>query len=280
MGLIWIGLACALPTAVTSSPTATPQPVNSIVTPLPDNRSTTLEITADFSAIDLWDSPAPPPDEIKNEAVPIETTGAPILGPGFQTELPLNDQSASVSINAAGRDSLYVVISPLGNFDPAVQVADQANNFLFDQDDRGAGEPELLSITTADRPRLNLTIQGNTNDDARIRVAVFANASEVFRDLLVLNDFVDQGDVNRHRVNLTAGEVVLIRLVPDNETDLIVELYDSNDIVFSSDDGFTAEAEEFFYTPQETAEHVIAVYGFQFQSGNYGLSVRELAIDR
>ncbi len=278
IGLIWIGLACALPTAVTS--TATPQPMNSAVTPLPDNRSTSLEITADFAAVDLWESPPPPPDENESEAVQTQTAGIPILGPGFQTELLLNNQTASVSINAAGRASLYVVISPLGSFDPAVQVADQANNFLFEQDDRGAGEPELLSITTADRPRLNLTIQGDPNDGAGVRVAVFADANEVFRDLLAVNDSVDQGDVNRHRVNLTAGEVVLIRLVPDNETDLIVELYDSNDIVFSSDEGFTAEAEEFFYTPQETAEHVIAVYGFQFQGGSYGLSVRELAIDK
>lgn len=270
-------LGCSLPNIVIDE--NQDRPLNSQPTSPADNPNSGMAtVSTDYASLSPWAEPAEIPEVLAgNPPSRSDVPGQPpILGLGVQLEMTVGVDGALITVEPPSPNVLYLLLTPLTPFDPVVEVREPAGRSVATIDERGRGDPEIINIPLDNLSQLLVVVSGSQSGRDQVRLAVFSSTSDMFDPIFSTEGVVQEDDVNRHRVQLTAGRPVIIRLEPDPDSDLIMELYDSSTIITGVDDGFDGELEQLLFTPQETAEHVLTVYGFQFQGGSYTLTVDQL----
>lgn len=201
------------------------------------------------------------------------TSGQSIaIGDALNGSLELDDQDDYL-FESVAREPIMVTVNPDGELDVVLEVIDDEGAIIY-QEDRSYGQ-EQLSFTPDEGAQYILRVRGFAGASGDYTINLVAGGVGSTGSTLVVSDSVDAGDEegDDYPFTLDEGEIVRAIVDPDDEFDVVVEVWndDSDTLEESVDASFGRE--EVNFTAGQAGDYYFKVLGFEDQGGSYTITL-------
>jgi hypothetical protein len=201
----------------------------------------------------------------------------------ISNSLPEDDSEGDdYPFTAAADDVVQAIVQPEGDFDVVVEVWNDDTDQIEETIDESYGREEV-TFTATQIGNYYFKILGFEGQEGAYSINLIGPPTTLFE--LAIGDQVegqmDEAALIQYTLRINPSDEILIRVTPDADTDVVVELSDLEDNVLAEvDDGFSGEAEELPYqAPADTGDgeiHFLRVSDFSGEAGGtYSMTITE-----
>ena len=210
--------------------------------------------------------------------VTLDEAGAPSAAQSIAVGDTLNgslevDEQDDYSFRSQDQEAVTIVVNPEEELDVVLEVISQDGGVIF-QEDSSYGQ-EQLSFSPESGAEYILRVRGFAGAGGDYSIVLQAGGVGSTGTTLTTADSLEAGNGDGHDFPFTVdqGEIVQAIVQPDEEFDVVVEVWndDSDEMEQSIDASFGRE--EVNFTATESGNYYFKVLGFEGQGGSYTITL-------
>lgn len=207
-----------------------------------------------------------------SEAGALTTAQSIAVGDTLNGSLELDEQDDYL-FSSATQEPITVILNPVGELDVVLEVLDDDGAIIY-QEDRSYGQ-EQLSFTPLVGADYILRVRGFAGASGEYAINVVSGGVGSTGTTLIVSDSLDPGDEAGDDFPFTLDESEVVRAIvdPDEEFDVVVEVW--NDDTDTREESVDASfgREEVTFTATESGNYYFKVLGFEGQGGSYTITL-------
>lgn len=236
-------------------------------------RGLTLPASAQYTIVISGFEQASGPFELAvGEAGSLTSAQAISTGDTLNGSLEIDEQDDYL-FSSVSRDAVTIVVNPVGELDVVVEVLTLDGDVVFQQDS-SYGQEQLSFTPEADTDYI-LRVRGYAGASGQYAITLQAGGVGSTGSTLVNFATLEADDSEGHDFPFTVdqGEVVQAIVTPEEEFDVVIEVWNDNTDVLEESIDASFGREQLTFTAGQGGNYYFKVLGFEGQGGSYSITL-------